>query len=120
MPTEEKKSPRWVYITLVTYSGSSASYIVNGKWLFPRDCIIANENGGYYFYDFRTTDSELNKRSAEELKAVCEEKQVKQVITSHSGILSASSAFSHMNESPAWREKGFVFCRDADENPYSM
>mgnify|MGYP007047165656 CR=1 FL=1 len=23
------------------------------------DCIIANENGGYYFYDFRTTDSEL-------------------------------------------------------------
>ena len=90
------------------------------SFIHPRDCIIANENGGYYFYDFRTTDSELNKRSAEELKAVCEEKQVKQVITSHSGILSASSAFSHMNESPAWREKGFVFCRDADENPYSM
>ena len=61
-----------------------------------------------------------DKRSAEKLKAVCEEKQIKQVITSHSGILSASSAFSHMNESPAWREKGFVFCRDADENPYSM
>ena len=88
--------------------------------LFPSACKHAAGDHFHYFYDFRTTDSELNKRSAEELKAVCEEKQVKQVITSHSGILSASSAFSHMNESPAWREKGFVFCRDADENPYSM
>lgn len=96
------------------------AYIVNGKWLFSGDCIIANESGGYCFYDFWNTDSELNKRSAEKLEEVCEEKQLEWVVTSHSGILNAVSAFSHRNESPAWREKGFVFCKDADEDPYSM
>lgn len=96
------------------------AHIVNGRWLFSGDCIIANESGGYRFYDFWNADSELNKRSAEKLKAVCEEKQLEQVITSHSGILIASSAFSHRNESPAWREKSFVLCKDADECPYSM
>lgn len=96
------------------------TYIVNDKWLFSGDCIIANENGGYSFYDFWNADSELNKRSAEKLKTLCEEKQIEKVVTSHSGILNSDEAFNHCSESPSWREKGFVFCKDADEDPYSL
>lgn len=41
---------------------------VNEKWLFSGDCIIANESGGYSFYDFWNQESQMNKNTLVEFK----------------------------------------------------
>ncbi|MDE6676145.1 MAG: MBL fold metallo-hydrolase [Clostridia bacterium] len=94
------------------------TYIVNNKWLFSGDCIIANENGGYCFYDFWNTDTKLNMLSLKKLEKLCSDLNIKKVFTAHSGVLSPKEAFRHKQETPNWREKNFVFCQSADINPY--
>lgn len=94
------------------------AYIVNGKWLFSGDCIIANENGGYCFYDFWNTDTKLNMQSLNKLEILCNDLNVEKIFTAHSGVLSPIEAFKHKQETPNWRDKGFIFCRAADINPY--
>lgn len=94
------------------------AYYVNDKWLFSGDCIIANEDGGFCFFDFWNSDTALNKQSLKRLKAFCGENQTEMIFTSHSGILSSERAFRFCDNSPNWQEKGFVFCKNADFDPY--
>lgn len=94
------------------------AYIVNDKILFSGDCIIANENGGYCFYDFWNSDTKLNIQSLKILKQLCNNKKIEKIYTSHSGILEPTVAFKNYNKTPTWRKKGFIFCKSADINPY--
>ena len=101
------------------HSMGHTAFILNKKYLFSGDCIIANKNGGYLFYDFWNQNFDLNKESANKLKNISAN-NVEYVITSHSGILKPNNAFKYIDKSPAWKQKGFVFCDDADYDPYSI
>ena len=105
-------------IYTVGHTLGHTAYIVNKKWLFSGDCIVANENGGYCFYDFWNSDTKLNMQSLEKLEKLCSDLKIEKVFTAHSGVLSPLTAFRHKNESPNWRKKGFIFCKTADINPY--
>lgn len=94
------------------------AYIVDDKWLFTGDCIIANEEGGWSFYDFWNQESSLNMQTMKKLKELCETQGIEHIITSHSGLLTHENAFLHTDTSPDWRKKGFVFCKNADFDPY--
>ena len=95
------------------------AFILNDKYLFSGDSIIANKEGGYLFFDFWNQDVTLNKESVHKLKSICQD-NIEYVITSHSGALSVIDAFKHIDKSPDWRKKGFVFCEDADYDPYAV
>lgn len=99
------------------HSLGHTAFILNDKYLFSGDCIIANKEGGYLFYDFWNQNPELNKLSVRRLKNISED-EIKYVITSHSGILNTADAFRHTDKAPDWRKKGFVFCEDAEYDPY--
>ena len=92
------------------------AFLVNGMYLFSGDCIIANDDGGWLFYDFWNQDPALNRESVQKLRG--SGLNVKYVLTSHSGCLSWEEAFRHTDKAPDWRIKGFVFCREAKKNPY--
>ena len=94
------------------------AYLVNNQWLFSGDCIISNEEGGWCFYDFWNSDTEMNKAAAQKLKRICEDRQIDTVLTSHSGVLTRQTAFRHCETAPDWKQKGFVFCKKADFDPY--
>ena len=95
------------------------AYLLNGKYLFSGDCIIANQEGGYSFFDFWNADSELNRKTLRILHALCEERGVEKVVTSHSGVVDTEAAFRHIDTSPQWRARGFVFDKTAEDDPYS-
>ena len=94
------------------------AYQIDNKYLFTGDCIIANEDGGFLFYDFWNQDPALNRKSVERLRFSIS-KSVEYVFTSHSGYLTVDYAFKHTDSSPNWRKKGFVFCRSAPKDPFA-
>ncbi|MBQ7612162.1 MAG: MBL fold metallo-hydrolase [Spirochaetaceae bacterium] len=97
-----------------------SGFILNDGYLFCGDCIIANEDGGYLFFDFWNQDIQMNKTSVHKLKRYVLDNSIDSIITSHSGVLNRDIAFSHIDTSPDWRKKGFGFCKNADFDPYAQ
>jgi len=95
-------------------------YFIDDKFLFTGDSIILVKGEGYSFYNQWNVDSIMNMRSLEKLKNLIDFNNIEKVITSHSGFTNDKfSAFSHINELPKWREKGFKVNDNAPYNPYS-
>lgn len=92
------------------------AFLVKGCYLFSGDCIIANEEGGWLFFDFWNQDPALNRKSVQELRDGA--LRAPYVLTAHSGCLSWEEAFRHADRSLDWKKKGFVFCRTAPKDPY--
>ena len=92
------------------------AFLINGIYLFSGDCIIANEEGGWLFYDFWNQDPVLNRESVQKLRG--SNPHAEYVLTAHSGCLTWEKAFRHTDKAPDWRRKGFVFCREAEKNLY--
>ncbi len=95
------------------------AYLVDDKFLFSGDVLLLGDDGGYGFLDFWNVDSVENRKSVEKMYTLANEKNVKLIATSHSGICSdIEFAFRHRNQNPNWKKKGFVFRKDAPKNPY--
>lgn len=117
----EKLTINGVQIEAIATAGHTlghTAYLINSKYLFTGDCIIAGNDGGYCFYDFWNADTKRNIRSLENLKLFCTERGIKKLITSHSGIVKTEDAFLHCKESPQWKTKGFHFINGAEDDPY--
>jgi len=96
-------------------------YLIDNKYLFTGDSIILVKGEGYSFYNQWNIDNIMNMRSLEQLKSIKNFNNIEKVITSHSGFTNnRHSAFSHINESPKWREKGFKVNDNAPYNPYGI
>lgn len=95
------------------------AYLINNQYFFTGDCLIAGKDGGYCFYDFWNADSVKNIRTLEKLRLFCSERNIRELITSHSGVVKTEDAFLHYDESPKWKAKGFHFIDGADDDPYS-
>ncbi|MFI3254932.1 MAG: MBL fold metallo-hydrolase [Eubacteriales bacterium] len=119
---QESTTVDGVEITAIVTSGHTMghiSYLVDGKFLFVGDTLLLGEDGGYAFMDFWNIDSAENIRSLDKIYPLAEEKGVEMIITSHSGVSQdIEFAFRHRNTMPNWKKKGFVFRKNAPENPY--
>ncbi|MFI3202171.1 MAG: MBL fold metallo-hydrolase [Eubacteriales bacterium] len=112
-----------VTVTAISTPGHTmghTSYLVSDELLFVGDLLIIGDDGGYCFMDFWNADSSINMVSLEKAYTIATKKDVDLIITSHSGINNdIEFAFQHRLKMPAWKEKGFVFRKDAPENPYT-
>lgn len=94
------------------------SYLI-GDRLFTGDTLILGDDGGYCFWDFWNTDSDMNKASLDRLYEIAKANDVKYIITSHNGLCdNIEKAFLHRDTYINWRKKGFVFRKDAPFDPY--
>ena len=86
--------------------------------LFAGDCMISDGREGWCFYDFWNWNTDVNRQTLQRLEDYCRDRKIRQVITSHSGILPPEAAFRHREIAPNWREKGFCLIPDAEEDLY--
>lgn len=111
-----------VEITAFLTSGHTMghmSYLVDDKFLFVGDMLMLGEDGGYGFMDFWNVNSIENQKSLDKMYELAKNKQVNLIVTSHSGVSEdIEFTFCHRKQMPDWKKKGFVFRKDAAENPY--
>lgn len=92
-------------------------YLVDDEYLFTGDSLVLVKGKGYCFYNQWNVDSKLNMASLHRLKNL---KGVKIIITSHTGYTDqVEEAFSHINELPDWKAKGFSVSETAPYDPYN-
>lgn len=106
-------------VAAVGHTLGHTAYLISNKYFFTGDCLIVGKNGGYCFYDFWNADSKKNIHSLEALERFCGERNIREVITSHSGMVRTEDAFLHYKESPKWKEKGFHFIDGTEDDPYN-
>lgn len=93
-------------------------YIIDDFILISGDTLAINDNGGYSFFGDFCLNPELNKRSLFKLKAICEKKPLKWVLTGHSGCRKYSpSVFQHIEETAVFSKKT-PFDKNAPYNTY--
>ena len=80
-------------------------YLVDDKYLFAGDTLLLVNGLGYAFYAMWNVNTKLLQKS---LLKLCEFKDIEMIMTSHSGYtVDLGAAFSHIDTSPNWKEKGY-------------
>ena len=91
-------------------------YLVDDKYLFTGDTLLLVQGVGHAFYALWNVDTKALQKSLQKLRDL---KGIEIIITPHSGYTTdIKSAFTHIDQSPNWKEKGYRVSDSAESNPF--